>query len=179
MSASTFSPQPTCSTRRSLRRWLAPVLMVEDPAVFPASLPSAKTCLHPCQHAQHRAALRAQGLEVIYFGLESGHSIRSAVAAAAADLSATQFSTFAISDRGLARVRKHGGGCRHCLESRPQSAFLGSKGFRSISRAEWHAAYGPFLPAQHRLRILLNHQGRPEGGKWSYDSENRKKIRKG
>lgn len=160
-----------------------PVLMVEDPAVFSRRrYHQQKLAFILASMRNTAAALRAQGLEVIYFGLESGHSIRSAVAATAADLSATQFSTFAISDRGLARVLESmAEAAGIAWKVVPSPAFLGSKeDFAQFREQSDTLRMSRFYQHQRsRLRILLNHQGRPEGGKWSYDSENRKKIPKG
>lgn len=160
-----------------------PILMVEDASVFSRRrYHQQKLAFILASMRNTAAALRAQGLEVIYFGLDSGHTIRSAIATTARDLAANQFSTFSIADRaltrGLERVAEAAGIAWKVVDS---PAFLGSKeDFVHFREQSGSLRMSRFYQHQRsRLRILVNHTGRPEGGKWSYDSENRKKIPKG
>jgi deoxyribodipyrimidine photolyase-related protein len=55
---------------------------------------------------------------------------------------------------------------------------LGSFGDYASGKKKWH--FTDFYMSQRkRLSILLDEDGRPEGGKWSFDTENRKKLPKG
>ena len=159
---------------------LKPILMVEDPSVFSRrKYHQQKLALILASMRNLAASLRAQGMDLIYYDLDSGHTIKSAIEATARNVGATHFSTFAVADRTLNSVldssANAAGITRNILDS---PSFLGTKqDFASFRKQNKALRMSQFYQHQRKhLRILIDESGRPEGGKWSFDSENRQKV---
>lgn len=164
----------------------SPVFMAEDLGL----------CTHVRHHQQklvlflaamrsHAAALRAAGFEVDYRDLDHGgerpyeEKLLEAVRASGADT----LVHFEIEDRFfetriVAFARKHG--LRRQVLSSPM--FLCPRAIFAdfIERAGEHPRMADFYRGERRrLGVLVDGRGKPIGGKWSFDADNRKRLPRG
>ena len=128
---------------------------------------------------EHAAALRARGHDVHYFSLADGHTIGSALQQSLAQRQCTRLLTFEIADASL----------RHCLqrvasELDVQWTTVGDPGFLCSRQA-----FAEFVGDKQQLRmaqfykrqriamdIMVDANGEPNGGQWSFDADNRRKL---
>ncbi|MEQ8693079.1 MAG: cryptochrome/photolyase family protein [Pseudomonadales bacterium] len=157
------------------------VVMVEDATVCSRRpYHQQKLALMIAAMREHAAALREAGFSLDYSALSADQSINSAIERAVRRQRASTLVTFPVSDVAL-RARLNGLCHRlgiewHELDSDP--AFLTSAdAFVSFAGSKKRVRMADFYIRQRKQHdVLLNSDGHPRGGKWSFDAENRKKL---
>ena len=131
----------------------------------------------------HADALRQKGFRVHYrqFDPCDDRSYLAHLESAVDEIDAQQLVHFEIEDRPVERqiiefaIKK-------CLDRRELSSpmFLCSRArFQEFAAGKQELRMADFYRGERRrLKLLLNPDGRPRGGKWSLDAENRKKLPK-
>lgn len=156
-----------------------PVVMVEDIALCRRRrYHQQKLALVIAAMRNFRADLVERGFQVHYFNLDSSETITSAILRTAQITDARRFATFFVNDRGLrARLRKIGN------DAGLEWVELNDPGFLTTYDRHAEASPPPRMESFYRkqrkhLNVLMDTAGKPAGGAWSYDAENRKKITK-
>lgn len=95
----------------------------------------------------------------------------------AASIHFVELDDFNLSHRITALAKKQ----KLKMEIYPSPGFLTSREeFSELFKGKKHLSCQTFYIYQRKkLNLLLDHRGKPIGGKWSFDVENRKKIGKG
>ena len=175
-----FDDHPAISPER-------PVALIED-SLFLGSDPTWPIRMHQQKVVLHRASMRAyanrleaSGHDVHYLEHDRSRSTRDHLAT----LADRGFSHFHLSDpvddvlsRRLHRFSIPGG-VTLSQESTPM--FLTPPGFLE---SQFDTGKKPFMARfyeaqRKRMGILVDAEGNPEGGQWSFDEANRKKLPKG
>jgi len=130
------------------------------------------------------AALRRDGVRVVYQRVNEGDDLLSLEAALAQSLATLQPQAVILVEPGEWAVRE---ALRLCakpqgvaLDEREDRHFLCSHGeFAShvASRRQLRMEYF-YREMRRKLRVLITPSGGPEGGKWNYDAQNRKSFGK-
>ena len=127
--------------------------------------------------------LRAAGYEVIYRKLDTADSrpYEEKLAAAMDSAGAERFVHFEIEDKPMekrlvALAEEHG--CAR--EALPSPMFTCSRdAFADYADGKSRLLMGDFYKWQRRrLHVLLDDEGEPLGGRWSFDADNRKRLPK-
>jgi len=149
------------------------VLMIEDLAVASA-------------YRYHRLRLLHTFVAVRYYELPASAAVsfweRLALELAADSAGATELRVAEIADRGFAaRLQRFCQGRKLQLSVLPSPAFLESV---AESRAWFEGRRRPLMKTfyerqRRRLGLLLESDGSPSGGQWSFDADNRKRLPKG
>lgn len=161
----------------------APILMREDWELCTRTRHHKQKVAFFLSAMRHHAEwLRAQGREVIYQPLQPGAQVSFAVAIAEE-----------CHQRGVTRLwlhEPHDGFLLPAIRAALpdlELKFLASQSFLT-SQSEWNSyrqnhkrlLMGDFYVQQRRrLQILLDDRGEPDGGRWSFDTENRRSLPKG
>ncbi len=158
----------------------APILMVEDLGLATRVRHcKMKLTLFFSAMRHYREARRAECREVLYFEIETAVPLLEALAAKCAELGIDRVVTFAPHDRFFAeelRMEVSLAGLE--LQEHPSPMFL-------TPEVEWDRFAKPgqrlvmgdfYLAQRRRLGLLLDSDGRPEGGRWSFDEANRKPL---
>jgi len=164
-----------------LRRFSgAHFLMVEDEALC-RRLPfhQQKLAFVLAAMRSHRDDLVDRGLSVHYFTLEDGRRLSEAIAEATVAVGARRLVHFATEDEFTARrlaVTASRLGLAHEVVDSPM--FLTPAG---VSDAYFEETHQPRMADFYRwqrisLGVLLNRDGGPVGGRWSFDLENRERV---
>jgi deoxyribodipyrimidine photolyase-related protein len=159
------------------------VLMIEDLAVASAYRYHQLRLLHTfVAMRSFRDALNARGLAVRYFELPASAGVSFWERLAAELAGNRELQVAEIADRSFeARLQRF---CREQavhLTVLPSPAFLESV---AESRAWFEGRRRPFMKTfyerqRRRLGLLLEPDGSPSGGRWSFDVENRRRLPKG
>ena len=157
-----------------------PVLLVEDSGLCSRRrYHQQKLALILAAMRNLASDLRAAGRTVIYYDLDAGQNIASAISATAKSLGTESFSTFDVIDRNLSR---------YLTQTSESSGLtwirLGDPGFLSQAPdvTEMFSRDRPprmetFYRQQRRaMHILVDTDGNPIGGRWNFDQDNRQKI---
>lgn len=172
-----FSPSPLQLTATSR------VLMVEDLGVASAYRYHRLRLLHTfVAMRSFRDALIERGLAVRYFELPASEAVTFWERLAAELGEGRELQVAEIADRGFEQ-RLQG----FCAEHGVQLSLLPSPAFlESVaeSRGWFEGRRRPFMKTfyerqRRRLGLLLEADGSPTGCRWSFDSENRRKLPKG
>lgn len=170
-------PHQLFEANRRLARGKA-VFLVED-ALFFRQYPfhKHKLVLHRAGMKAHAEALRAVAASVTYFEAAQAPDMRAVVAAIAAGAPAELHVVDPVDDwveRRLAREATRSG-LKLVLHATPM--FLSSPGLLEEQfRGRRRVRMAEFYAAQRReLRVLVE-DGKPAGGRWSFDAENRKRL---
>ena len=160
------------------------VFLVEDPLLFSQyRFHAQKLILHRASMSVYADGLRARGwdverIELAQFGQSEAADFgkllkqRGIAEVCYVDLNddwMEQRLSVALTAAGITRTVLED---PHFLTPLPVFSELSSK------RGRWFFT-DFYIGQRKRLGILLDEQGKPEGGKWSYDPENRKKLPKG
>ena len=129
----------------------------------------------------YRDELRADGYDVHYVELDADdeRSYEQKLADAMRQAKAESISHFEIEDKPMERrlvefAKEHGFG-REELES-PMFTCSRAK-FAKFAAGKSRLLMGDFYKEQRReLGLLIDGDGQPAGGRWSFDAENRKKL---
>ena len=175
------------------RHWFSPsplqlaagsrVLMIEDLAVASAWRYHQLRLLHTfVAMRSFRDALIERGLAVRYFELPASRGVSFWQRLALELGDGRELQVAEIADRGFeARLQ------RFCREQAVRLTVLASPAFlESVaeSRAWFEGRRRPFMKTfyerqRRRLGLLLEPDGTPSGGRWSFDVENRRRLPKG
>ncbi len=128
---------------------------------------------------EHAAALRAEGFTVHYFSLADGYTIRSALTRLLTQRAYDRLLTFEVADASLRR-------CLHQLSAQHEMPWttVGDPGFL-CSREDFaefvgtkrHLRMAQFYKRQRTaMEIMVDAEGKPHSGQWSFDAENRRKL---
>jgi len=176
-----FHPHPAISAGRT-------VCLIEDPLIFgneprrPLHVHVQKLLLHRASMKAFEAELRERGHEVLYIETPEGSETDSAELLAAGLPQSIRFLHLADPVDDLLM-----NGFRHFVCSRGiESTIHESPNFLTPSDFLHHHTGRPkkpfmarFYQAQRkRMEILTDPDGAPEGGRWSFDTENRAKLPK-
>lgn len=125
--------------------------------------------------------LRAAGFKVVYHTLEpdSGLSYEQRLEAAVGETGATEIIHFEIEDKAMeTRIIDFAEAAGLSRTEIPSPMFLCSREtFSAFAASRSQLLMAEFYKGQRkRLDILVDGDGRPQGGQWSYDADNRKKL---
>ncbi len=131
----------------------------------------------------YRDSLLDAGFEVRYHELEpeSGRTYEDRLQAALQDIDALELCMFEVEDRPMeSRLEQFAATNDVTMKVLPSPMFVTSRDFFADYVA---GARRPFMAEfykrqRRRLNILMDADGNPVGGRWSYDEENRKKLPK-
>ncbi|RPJ34461.1 MAG: cryptochrome/photolyase family protein [Verrucomicrobiaceae bacterium] len=176
-----FHPHPAITPGRG-------VCLIEDPLIFgndprwPLKVHVQKLLLHRASMKAFEAELRAQGHEVHYIETPEDPSCDSA-ALLAATLPAhirTLHLADPVDDLLLKRIRRFATSRGIELTIHESPAFLTPPDFLHHHTGRPKKPFmARFYEAQRkRMGILTDPDGAPEGGRWSFDTENRAKLPK-
>jgi len=172
-----FSPSPLQLAAGSR------VLMIEDVAVASTYRYHQLRLLHTfVAMRSFRDALVAQGLTVRYFELPASRAMPFWQRLEAELGEGRELQVAAIADRGFEERLQ-----RFCRERSVQLTVLPSPAFLesvAASRSWFEGQRRPFMKTfyqrqRQRLGLLLEPDGTPTGGQWSFDVENRRRLPKG
>lgn len=177
-----FAEHPAIAPDRAV--WL-----IEDPLFFgndphwPAAMHQQKLMLHRASLRAYAAELTAAGQLVHHIDAPSGHATDSA--ALLESVLPASLKTLHLADPAdeilLKRVRRFAAarGVEIVLHSSPN--FLTPPEFLVTHLASKKKPFMAKFYEQQRKRmdVLLTADGSPQGGKWSFDTENRAKLPKG
>ncbi len=162
------------------------VVLTEDPLFFgdqryPLRFHRQKLLLHRASMQYYARRLRSQGVDVHYRDFASGQSAIGLVLSDLHNRGVTALRVCDVADFVLARRLRTG--CEEygiALNWLPSPGFINTDNqnteYRS-SKKRWFMA--DFYKWQRRrLNILIDDEDQPQGGQWSFDEENRKKIPK-
>jgi deoxyribodipyrimidine photolyase-related protein len=175
------------------RHWLGPsplalaqgsrVLMIEDLAVASAYRYHRLRLLHTfVAMRSFRDGLIERGIDVRYFELPASVGVPFWGRLALELAGATELRVAEIADRGFATQLE-----QFCAKQAVQLTVLPSPAFlESVaeSRAWFEGRRRPLMKTfyerqRRRLHLLLEADGSPSGGRWSFDVENRRRLPKG
>jgi deoxyribodipyrimidine photolyase-related protein len=158
------------------------VLMIEDLAVASTWRYHRLRLLHTfVAMRSFRDALIEGGVAVRYFALPASKEM-SFWQRLAAELDGRRLQVAEVADRGFeARLQRFCAEHGVPLTVLPSPAFLESV---AESRSWFEGRRRPFMKTfyerqRRRLGLLLEPDGSPTGGRWSFDAENRRKLPKG
>ncbi len=173
-----FPPEHLAAYRGS------PVFMAEDPGL----------CTHVYHHQQklvlilsamraYAQELRNAGFEVCYRELEphSEQSFEQRLREHAHELNVRRLIHFEIENKGIERrILDLAAQERWDRTELSSAMFVTSReDFKQLSGSEKNLRMASFYQRQRkRLNVLLDDQGKPVGGQWSFDAENRRKLPK-
>lgn len=156
-----------------------PIVMVEDLSAWRRRhYHQQKIALVIAAMRNFHAELVRLGFDVRYYHFDAGQTINSAIAQSAHALGARRFATFFVNDHAL-RARLH----RISRGAGPDWVELDDPGFLTPASSLPDGRRLPRMEAfyrkqRQRLGVLVDAAGKPTGGAWSFDKENRRKITK-
>jgi len=162
-----------------------PVLLIEDPLFFgtdahwPLNLHQQKRVFHRASMRLYAAQLERRGHEITYVELPEG-------AATTGDLLREHLPKSAktlhlcdpCDDVLLRRLKRYAHDARLTLHLHPSPMFLSPDDWleETLDGMKKPAMARFYEKQRKRLHVLVDADGKPEGGKWSFDAENRKKL---
>ncbi len=182
-------PNQLFSRHPGLKRNPRKVVFIEDSLFFgdshyPAKFHKQKLWLHRASMKRQQALLADQGFDTIYLDHErSPDSLKIQLQGLfkTKTLKPKRFETLEPVDFMLRKRLDRF--CRHLkigIDYLPNPGFLNSRDqnveYRSGKKRWFMADFYKFQ--RRRLNILLEDNGEPVGGKWSFDEDNRKKVPK-
>lgn len=157
-----------------------PILMVEDSTICERrAYHQQKLGLIIAAMREYAEQLRSGGYDVRYLTLQEGRTIPSALAELVVSLGARSIATFEISDNHLSNLLSR------CVAERGiewqvvgDPGFLtSSEDFASYAAGKKQLRMGNFYSRQRKiLGVMVDAQGKPAGGRWSFDADNRKRL---
>lgn len=159
----------------------APIVMVEDARLCTRHVyHQQKLALMIAAMREHAASLREAGFDVRYFDLDAGASIDAALTEVADQVASDTLVTFPVTDHALQQRLASLCNTQHWThhEIGEDPGFLTSKSaFAEYTGTRQRLRMADFYARQRtHLNLLLDPDGQPKGGKWSFDAENRKKL---
>lgn len=161
-----------------------PVFMAEDRGISTQfKYHKHKLILVLAAMRHHRDALRSQGINVDYAELsaQSSSSYEDKLLQAVRKHQASALHTYTIEDHGFrSRLQVFCDTHRLKLVTYDSPLFLTTQAEFQVYRSRYKRLFmGDFYKYQRRrLKILVDVNGEPEGGQWSYDDQNRKPLPK-
>ena len=159
------------------------IILVEHPLFFgdskyPFKFHKKKLILHRASMQAYKDYLEHYDKEVIYLGYKSVHKIGSTFKEMS--LHTKEIIFFDPVDYILEkRIKKYGNKYKLTAKMLDTPYFLNTKQenkeYFSKNKFYQHHFY---IHQRKKLEVLLEPDGSPKGGKWSYDSDNRKKLPK-
>ena len=155
--------------------------LVEDPLYFTMyAFHQQKLVLHRATLQMHAAHLRKSGVAVEYLEAPRARSMAE-VLGIIADAGITRLHHFELCDdwleRRLSRRAAERGIALVCHET---PMFLTAPDtLRRYFGSRTHVTMAPFYSAQRVALNVLVENGKPLGGRWSFDTENRKRLPRG
>lgn len=162
-----------------------PVVLAEDPLFFgdlryPATFHKQKLMLHRASMKQYQDELRQKGYTVYYKDYQALKDpdalFRWLYVEAVEHVHVFDPTDFVLEKR----IRQYAAGFRLALTWYDSPNFLTSKDhievFFENKKKYFMAEF--YMWQRKRLRILVDDDGKPAGGKWSFDTENRKRLPK-
>nr|WP_255316785.1 cryptochrome/photolyase family protein [Nesterenkonia sp. Act20] len=143
-----------------------------------------KLVLHRASMAQFARLLRQHGFTVDVLGSEASHSTHQQLAALITEQRPARVSLFDVVDdwleQQLSAALAEGGYQLRAEDVLETPNFLTSRN----QIQEWFAAHDSrmhefYVWQRRRLTLLVDADGEPAGGRWSFDAENRKKLPRG
>ena len=166
-----FNPHPALDPKR-------PVWLIEDSLFFsdphaPLRFHKHKLMLHRASMKAYAAELTANGYEVTYIDYQPGKTILDVIPKTVRHLWLADPVDYLL-ERRLHRWQQQHQAELHILET---PMFLTPREwFSSWCDGRKRYFMADFYMAQRkRMGILVDAHGKPEGGQWSYDAENRKR----
>ncbi|MEM6821623.1 MAG: cryptochrome/photolyase family protein, partial [Verrucomicrobiota bacterium] len=157
------------------------VFLIEDSLFFgdpnhPAHFHQQKLVFHRASMKAYHKQLKGKGYRVRYIDYDSeltiGHLLKTLLKSKELDLYFTDPTDFILEKR-LKRFAEQHGAKLHCYEN---PGFLTSKSWNQeyfgSRKQRFMASY--YKEQRKRLNLLVDDSGKPEGGKWSFDEDNRK-----
>ena len=168
-----FERHPAIETGRSVYLAEDPLIFGNDPQ-YPVSFHKQKLVLHRASMQAYIDELRDAGISVNPIPHTS--SYQDAFPEDLTDLHLADPHDFILEKRLRAFAKKR----EITLHITPSPAFLSPPEFLEKHVAGKKKPFmASFYQAQRkRMEILVDQEGNPEGGQWSYDEENRKKLPK-
>lgn len=165
-----------------------PIYLIEDPLYFgndarwPCSMHQQKILLHRASMKAYAATLIARGETVHYIDAPEGtHHKSHTLLAEVLPQSLKKIHVVDPADEILSRRIEHFCRTQKCeLHLIPSPNFLSPASFLEQTIASKKKPFmARFYEAQRkRMNVLLESDGTPVGGKWSFDEENRRKLPK-
>ncbi len=157
-----------------------PIYLVEDPLIFgidlkyPVAFHKQKLVLHRASMQAYAEELRAHGYEVIV--IPHTQDFRDKLPKKLTEIHLADPHDFILEKRLDAFAKS----CGVSLHIHPSPAFLSPPEFLEEHIARRKKPFmATFYQAQRkRMRILVDADGNPTGGQWSFDEDNRKKLPK-
>lgn len=151
------------------------VVMVEAPFYFVPSAHRQKLILHRASMQAYKAYLQEQGFQVSYYDaaenvLQTVMADLKSAALTVMDPVNTQLRATIASAAKKKKINLSWLSCQNFINTRDYN-----EEYRA-SRKRWFMA--DFYQQQRKRLDILMAEGKPVGGKWSFDAENRKKIPK-
>ncbi len=157
-----------------------PIFLAEDPLIF-GNDRHHPVAFHKQKLVLHRASIQAYAAELLADGHHVTHiphttSYQNELPKSLTDLHLADPHDFILEKRLRAFARKRG----ITLHIHPTPAFLTPPEFLAEHIGSRKKPFmATFYQAQRRrMRILVDEDGGPAGGQWSFDAENRKKLPK-
>ena len=175
-----FSPHPAIADGR-------PIFLVEDTLYFgpdrhwPLTFHAKKLVLHRASMKRFAASLEKAGHTVHYFDCQPGTATDQVLADhLPAETTALHFCDL-VDDVLNRRLQRWAKKTSADLHEHPTPAFLSPTDWlQDTLGGPKKPLMGNFYKKQRvRLNILLDSEGEPEGGQWSFDEDNRKKLPRG
>lgn len=157
------------------------VLMVEDPALCERRpYHQQKLVLVLAAMREHARLLREHGYRVHYWALSEQQSLAGALSSLP-DLAGQPLAGYQTQSTGQQTWIEQA--CRQAgchWQPQPSPYFLtGREAFTELAGARLPLQMGRFYKAQRqRLKVMLTANGDPQGGRWSFDEDNRRKFPK-
>ena len=151
------------------------VVMVEAPFYFVSSAHRQKLILHRASMQAYKAYLQEQGFKVTYYDaadnvLQTVMADLKSAALTVMDPVNTKLHALIESAAKKQKINLSWLSCQNFINTREYN-----EQYRSTKK-RWFMA--DFYQQQRKRLDILMEDGKPEGGKWSFDADNRKKIPK-
>lgn len=159
------------------------VLLIEDPLFFNQFVfHKAKLAFHRASMKVYEANLKKKGCKTIYWEADSGMAETAAWFRSLQESGINTVECYDPVDYLLERRLRRNArqtGLKLILHESPQ--FLCDRPYADsyFKNAKRFHLTSFYTDQRKRLEILLDPQGNPVGGKWTYDTENRKRLPKG
>jgi deoxyribodipyrimidine photolyase-related protein len=154
------------------------VFLVEDALFFRQyAFHQQKLVLHRAAMQAHAAELRAAGIAVEYLDAAAAPDMAVAICAVAASAPRCLHAIDPVDDWLERRLRREAAAAGLALEWHPTPMFLSSPAFlQEHFAARSRVMMASFYQAQRKALGVLVERGKPVGGRWSFDAENRKRL---
>ena len=162
------------------------VLLVEEPLffddpVYPLRFHKQKIAYHRTTIIHYLERLRGRGVDAEHIKTRRDENLLTEICNDLAHEGISEIRCCEVHDFILnKRLRKAASNARVALSLLPSPGFLTTRDENGSYRAgkkRWFMA-DYYKWQRSRLNILIDDEGKPEGGRWSFDDENRKKVPK-